>query len=274
MRLVFIIFSQAEPFILTTPAAWENGAGYALWKVAAMATMKVLAEIEDRRFEGFPEGAFEFFAKLKRNNRREWFAQRKALYEETLLAPMLLLVRDLAVALHAKGLPVEPPRRAPVHRIYRDIRFSNDKTPFQTHISSALYRGGDKKTEGMVYLQLDAKQPFAAAGFWLPEKASLRRWRDSLAEDPDTLLRFAKKMPLDPHDTLQRMPRGYEQYAETEAAPLLKLKSFLVRSDLPQAELGSRAILKRLVRFAQQAEPLLRYGWNLEPPSTAPREIA
>ncbi len=231
-----------------------------------MSTMKVLAAVEDKHFAGFPEGAFEFFAKLKRNNRREWFAERKPLYEETLLAPMLLLVRELAVALHAKGLPLEPARRSPVHRIYRDIRFSNDKTPLQTHISSALYREGDKRTEGVIYLHLDAKQPFVAAGFWQPKTAHLRRWRQSLAADPKALLAFAKKMPFDLQDTLARMPRGYEQYADSQAAPLLKLKSFLVRRDLPQAEFYSRAILKRLVQFAQQAEPLLRYGWSLEPP--------
>ena len=231
-----------------------------------MSTMKVLTAVEGQRFTGFPADAFQFFARLKRNNQREWFAERKPLYEQTLLGPMLLLVQDLAAALHAKSLPLEPARRSPVHRIYRDIRFSNDKTPFQTHISSALYREGDKKSEGILYLHLDAKQPFVAAGFWQPEKTSLRRWRDSLAADPKPLLQFAKKMPLEPEDTLQRMPRGYEQYAGAEAEPLLKLKSFLVRRDLPQSELSSRAILKRLVQFAQQAEPLLRYGWNLESP--------
>ena len=229
-----------------------------------MATMQVLARIEGARFEGFSPEAFAFFRKLARNNRREWFATRKTLYEDTLMAPMLLLVEEFAQQLHAKALPLAPPPRAPVQRIYRDIRFSPNKSPFKTNISSALYRDGNKKVDGALYLHLDAEQPFVAAGFWQPEKTSLRRWRDAIAADAKPLLQLAKKLPLDPADTLQRMPRGYERFADRPGAELLRLKSFVVRRDLPQEELFSRAILKTLLQFAKQAEPLLRYGWSLE----------
>jgi len=229
-----------------------------------MATMRVMAEVEGQRFTGFPKGAFSFFKQLKRNNDREWFAERKAQYEQTLLAPMLLLVRDLAGRLYEQGLPLAPSRKAPVHRIYRDIRFSNNKTPFQTHISSALHRDGDKRAEGMVYVHLDALAPFAAAGFWLPEKTSLRRWRDGIVSDPKALLKLNKAMPLEIDKILQRMPRGYERHAESEIAPMLRLKSFLVKQDLPLETLSSPAVLDWLADFAQQAMPLLHYGWGLE----------
>ncbi len=229
-----------------------------------MATMRVMAEVEGQQFTGFPKGAFGFFKQLKRNNDREWFAERKAQYEQTLLAPMLLLVRELALRLHEQGLPLEPSRKTPVQRIYRDIRFSNNKTPFQTHISSALHRDGDKTSEGVVYVHLDADAPFVAAGFWLPEKASLRRWRDGIVSEPKVLLNFNKAMPLETDETLQRMPRGYERHAESAIAPLLRLKSFLVKQDLPPETLGSPAVLDRLAEFARQAAPLLHYGWGLE----------
>ena len=177
---------------------------------------------------------------------------------------MLLLVRDLASALHEAGLPLEAARRSPVHRIYRDIRFPKDKRPFHTHISSALYREGDKHQDGVIYVHLDAKQPFAAAGFWEPDKNHLRRWRESIVADPSPLLRIAEQFPLEMEKALQRTPRGYEAYAETSAAPLLRLRNFIVRQDLVQEELGSSAVLASLVRFATAAAPLLRYGWALE----------
>ncbi len=229
-----------------------------------MATMRVMAEVEGQHFTGFPKGAFGFFRQLKRNNDREWFAARKGQYEQTLLAPMLLLVRDLAGRLYEQGLPLQASRKTPVHRIYRDIRFSNDKTPFQTHISSALHRDGDKMAEGVVYVHLDVDAPFAAAGFWLPEKASLRRWRDGIVSEPKALLHFNQAMPLATEDVLQRMPRGYERHTDSEIAPLLRLKSFLVKQDLSPETLGSPAVLDRLADFARQAAPLLHYGWGLE----------
>ncbi len=215
-------------------------------------------------FRGFDEHALEFLSRLARNNRREWFAERKPVYEQTLVQPMERLVEDLATALHAADLPLEAPHRAPVQRIYRDTRFSPNKNPFRTHVASVLYRGGDKSRDGVIYLHLDPKGSFVAAGFWQPEKEALRRWRDAIAADPAPLLRISKALPLNTDDTLQRMPRGYERFAEQPGAALLRLKSFVTQQPIEPAELCSRAVLESLAAFARRAEPLLRYGWSLE----------
>ncbi len=228
-------------------------------------------------FTGFPPDAFLFFNHLQRNNRREWFAERKALYQQTLAAPMLLLVQNLAVMLHAIGLPLEPARRDPVHRIYRDTRFSREKLPFHTHIASALYRDSHKKAPGALYLHLDARAPFLAAGFWEPEKAELRRWRDQIVADPLPLLHLVDRMPLETENRLKRLPRGYEHHAASSGAHLLSLKSFVMRRPLPVADLYTQAILESMVGFAKDAAPLLRYGWALESPGrpiAAPRPRA
>ncbi len=221
------------------------------------------------RFEGFPAGTLPWFRKLARNNDREWFAARKAEYEALAVAPMLLLLEELTESLHAAGLPMAPSRRAPVFRIYRDIRFSNDKTPFKTNLGSALHREGSKANEGLFYIHIDPKGSFAAAGFWQPEKASLLRWRERIAADPGPLLRIAKALPLAQEDALARMPRGFERFADTPAASLLRFKSFVARQEIDPALLGSRELLPALLQFALKAEPLLRYGWSLEPSSPA-----
>ncbi len=216
------------------------------------------------RFEGFPAGALPWLRRLKKNNDRAWFAERKAEYERLLLGPMLLLVEELGAALAEAGLPMRAPAKAPVFRIYRDIRFSNDKSPFKTNIASVLHREGSKRLDGIVYLHVDPEGSFAAAGFWQPEKAALNRWRERIAEEPAPLLRIHGETPLDQEDTLARMPRGYEQHGTAPHAHLLRLKSFVVREPIAPESLASRKALEQAVVFARKAAPLLRYGWEFD----------
>ena len=221
-------------------------------------------DAHEARFGGFDERALQFFTKLARHNDREWFAERKVLYEQKLVQPMQLLVEELSAALHTVDLPLAAPLRSPVQRIYRDIRFSPNKNPFRTHIASVLYREGDKSRDGVLYVHLAPQGSFVAAGFWQPEKEALRRWRDAVAADPAPLLRIDRALPLSTEDTLQRMPRGYERFGEQPDAALLRLKSFVAQQPIAPDELHSRAVLGSLLAFAQEAEPLLRYGWSLE----------
>ena len=221
--------------------------------------------MEETEFTGFAAGALPFLRKLKRNNDREWFAARKEEYERLLAGPMLALVRELAGVLHEAGLPLAPRQRNPVFRIYRDIRFSNDKTPFKTNVASALHRDGDKRVDGIVYLHIDPAGSFVAAGFWQPEKAVLNRWRERIAAAPEELLALDRALPLDRADALTRLPRGYERFADTPAAPFLRLKSFIVQEPLPPDSLDGRAVVDRAAAVAQRAAPLLRYGWALAP---------
>ena len=91
-------------------------------------------------FQGFPEAGMQFFRSLARNNRREWFQPRKHIYEEQVKAPMA----ELVTALNAEMMRFAPdhvvePAKA-IYRIYRDTRFSKDKTPYKTHVA-AIFRG-------------------------------------------------------------------------------------------------------------------------------------
>src|SRR4051794_2248071 len=89
-------------------------------------------------FTGFPPEAITFFRRLKKNNTREWFQPRKEIYEEQVKAPMLELVTVLMQRL-ADFAPdyVADPKKA-IYRIYRDTRFSKDKTPYKTHIAAVF----------------------------------------------------------------------------------------------------------------------------------------
>src|SRR5947207_15954194 len=91
-------------------------------------------------FPGFPTETLTFFKRLARNNNRDWFLQRKEIFEASVKAPMIALVETLN-ADFAKCAPdyVNDPKKA-VYRIYRDVRFSSDKSPYKTHLAAAFPR--------------------------------------------------------------------------------------------------------------------------------------
>src|SRR5258708_40039954 len=97
------------------------------------------------KFSRFPPEALTFLRSLKRNNKREWFQPRKHIYDEKVRGPMMELVETLNAGLHRFAPQhMNDPAKA-IYRIYRDTRFSNDKTPYKTHIAAIFPRRGHQK---------------------------------------------------------------------------------------------------------------------------------
>ena len=117
-----------------------------------MAQVSLIPRMNKSAFPGFSPNALSFLRALKRNNRREWFQPRKEKYEALIKAPMLEMVACLNEEL-ARFAPayVTPPEKA-VYRIYRDTRFSPDKTPYKTHIAAIFPRhsGGEARGRGVL----------------------------------------------------------------------------------------------------------------------------
>jgi uncharacterized protein (TIGR02453 family) len=134
-------------------------------------------------FPGFSPDALVFLRQLKRNNRREWFQPRKEKYESLIKGPMLELAAAMSVEF-ARFAPdyVLPPEKA-VYRIYRDTRFSSDKTPYKTHIAAIFPRRTAIKREGAVfYLHFTEKELLAFGGVYAPDRDELLAYRALLAE--------------------------------------------------------------------------------------------
>ena len=135
------------------------------------------------KFPGFSAEAITFLRNLQRNNRREWFQPRKERYEELIKIPMMELVGCLNDEL-ARFAPnyVTPPQKA-MYRIYRDTRFSKDKTPYKTHISGIFPRVTAAKREGAVfYFHFTAKELLAFGGAYSPERDELMAYRSLIQE--------------------------------------------------------------------------------------------
>ena len=124
-------------------------------------------------FAGFPEEALTFFRGLERNNKREWFQPRKAVFDEKVKGPML----ELAAVLNAEmerfaPLHITEPESA-IYRIYRDTRFSKDKKPYKTHIAAYFPRRGLDRHSGAGYYAAISHKEVAVGGGMTSESGRL-----------------------------------------------------------------------------------------------------
>src|ERR1700683_407998 len=135
-------------------------------------------------FPGFPPEAQKFFASLARNNDREWFQPRKEIFDTKIKAPML----DLVAALNEDLVKFAPayiadPKKA-IYRIYRDTRFSPDKTPYKTHIAAIFpKKGGERGSTPGFYFHLSPEETGVATGLYQPGKEELLAVRSWLREN-------------------------------------------------------------------------------------------
>jgi len=181
-------------------------------------------------FSGFSPEAFTFFRGLKRNNRREWFQPRKEIFDTKIRAPMVGLVEAINAELH-KFAPghVNDPKKA-IYRIYRDTRFSNDKTPYKTHIAAIFPRRGHQKhASAGFYCAVSVEGVEVAGGIYMPGPPELLALRTWLAENHAAFQKAAKApqrlMGKLHGEALQRVPKGFA--ADHPAADLLKMKQWL-----------------------------------------------
>ena len=169
-------------------------------------------------FEGFPAETIRFLGELAGNNNRPWFNENKPRYEEWVLEPAL----DFISAMGPRLERVTPhftaiPKRVggSLMRVYRDTRFSRDKTPYKTNIGIQFRHelGKDVHAPGF-YVHIDPDSCFLGVGMWHPASEPLGKIRDRIVEDPDAWLAarddrgFRRRFELS-GDSLKRAPRGY-----------------------------------------------------------------
>jgi uncharacterized protein (TIGR02453 family) len=220
------------------------------------------------RFKGFTPAAYRFLIELGANNAKPWFEANRATYETAIKAPVADLIVDVAAELARRGLPLEGDPKRSGFRIHRDTRFSNDKTPYKTQVGSVWYRqGSGKDGAGVLYFHFAAEGCFVAAAFYRPDPEVLGAIRERIRVHPDRFVAMqadlaASAMALDATDCLTRMPRGFEDLKDSPVAQALRLRSFLVRQDVPLEITAKPALVGTIVDFAKQSLPLLRFGWD------------
>jgi uncharacterized protein (TIGR02453 family) len=177
-------------------------------------------------FTGFSREGIQFLADLALHNDRSWFQPRKADYERLLKEPLDALCRALAERFDAHELPLRADAKSPF-RIYRDVRFSADKSPYKTHVSASFPWTGEGGGVG-AYFHLQPGEIFAGGGMWHPEPAQLAGWRRAVADDPEAVRavieapEFVRTFGDLDGARLKRVPTGFP--ADHPGAELLKLK--------------------------------------------------
>ena len=219
-------------------------------------------------FAGFPEQGFRFLRQLKKNNDRDWFRERKADYIKYVEDPMKQLVMAVGESCRERGLPLHAKEKQPVFRVYRDIRFSKDKSPYKTHVGAELRRSFTD-SECLLYIHISPEECFTAAGLWQTSKGLLQVLRTAMVRDPQ---RFEKvlsalkraKLALSENYALSGMPRGLQQYTDEPIGRWLKLTSFIVQRPLSVKDCPSARLVETIVDFALTAKPLFEFVWEIE----------
>lgn len=226
------------------------------------------------RFSGFRPEAIQFLADLAMNNDRAWFQPRKAAYERLLKEPMEALVVAVAERFEERGLPLlADPKRSPF-RIYRDTRFSRDKSPYKTHLAAnfpwleraaGVGESADDQPHGNGgYFNFQPGEMYVGGGMWMPEKSRLDAFRKAVIDDPDRV-RAALEDPAflawfgeaRSHETLKRVPPGLPP--DHPMADRLRWKDVIFGRRLADDDVLSGELPDRLVEGFVAAMPVFRF---------------
>jgi uncharacterized protein (TIGR02453 family) len=223
-------------------------------------------------FSGFSREAIQFLVELAAHNERSWFQPRKGEYERLLKEPLEALCAAVQERFEATGLPLRADPGHSPFRIYRDLRFSADKTPYKTHISASFPWAGKGGGVGG-YFHFQPGEMYAGGGMWHPGPAQLTAWRRLVADDLGAV-REVIEAPvfratfgeLD-GDRLKRVPTGFP--AGHPGAELLKLKDVTFGRRLSDRDVMSPRLPDVLAETYRAAVPILGLLARLSPGARA-----
>jgi uncharacterized protein (TIGR02453 family) len=225
-------------------------------------------------FRGFSREAIQFLADLAANNDRAWFQPRKQDYERLLKEPMEALCVALADRFAARDVPLLADPKRSVFRIYRDTRFSKDKSPYKTHVAASFGWLGDSAPDddsmgerahgNGAYFHFQPGEMYMGGGMWRPEKERLDAFRAAVLAEPERV-RAALEDPGfvaafgDAHsdETLKRVPAGYP--ADHPLADMLRWKDVIFGRRLSDREVLSPQLPDLLADGYAAAMPVLRF---------------
>jgi uncharacterized protein (TIGR02453 family) len=216
------------------------------------------------RFPGFPSEAIDFFRGLARNNKREWFQPRKPLFEERVKQPMHALVETVNAALmeFAPEYVTEPGKA--IYRIYRDTRFSNDKTPYKTHIAASFHRRVPvNHGDAGYYFAISHKEVAIGGGVYMPEPPALLAIRNHVAEHHQEFRRILRARQVKQllgelqGEQLSRVPKGFA--CDHPALDLLRFKRFILYTTLAPDLATTPALYTEIVKRFRAMSPFLKF---------------
>jgi uncharacterized protein (TIGR02453 family) len=212
----------------------------------------------------FTPKTLSFLRALKRHNEREWFRDRKDQYEQHVRAPMIAVIEQLARDLPSFAPELVADARRSLYRIYRDTRFSEDKSPLKTYVAAVFPpRDGEKHRSAGLYFEVAPGWVWAGGGLYAPSTADLYRVREHIATHLTQFRAivearaFRRQCGVLKGERLMRVPRGFP--SDHPAAEFLTFKQYLAWREFPDDFAVSPRFYRGLVDVFRATAPLVRY---------------
>jgi uncharacterized protein (TIGR02453 family) len=198
----------------------------------------------------FDQSFLSFFSTLRENNNRDWFNDNRATYEKKVKKPFKELVGDLIIFAHEHQPEITIEPKDAIFRINRDVRFSKDKTPYQTHVSAFIGKGGKKSNLPGFYFMLSDVAFHVGLGIYAPAKEELHKIRMEIMHsghefhrliDEKTFVSTFGKLKGDRNKIL---PAAFKEAAQNE--PYLYNKQYFFMTELPLSFIVSDELLAKL----------------------------
>lgn len=208
-----------------------------------------------------PKSSLDFLALLKKHNDRDWFnANKDKFLKEQFYIE--IFANELLMELNSHDVIETPSGKKSLHRIYRDTRFSKEKTPYKTNWSGS-FRRASKYRRGGYYFHIEAGNSFIAGGFWSPNPEDLKRIRDDFDFDDAPMRKILKNknfistFGILQGEQLKTTPKGFD--AESKAIDLLRYKQFLLIRKFTDKEVLNNDFLNEVNKTFKYMRPFFDY---------------
>ncbi len=215
-------------------------------------------------FEGFPREGIEFLKKLKKNNNRLWFQKHKSVYDENVKFPMQCLIASLSERMGDSAPEFEFNPRKSIFRIYRDVRFSNNKAPYKTSIAAHFEMRGKPADAPGLYVGIEPGEIYVGGGLYMPTGDQLKAIRKAIVAQPDDYLavagtrKFKREFGDIQGEKLAKAPLGYPK--DHPMIEHLKHKQFYIGQDYEDESICLKpAFLDRVVQVLTDTLPFVRW---------------
>jgi len=204
-----------------------------------------------------PRNTISFLKKLKLNNNRDWFNDNKEEFKNIQSG-----VKKFAQEVNDSLNVSDNIEKFKIFRIYRDLRFSKDKTPYKKNIGMAFHRA-KPELRGGYYLEISADESFIAVGFWNPNKEDLLRIRKEIEIDGQEFKRIINQKKIKDiwgdlrGDEVKTSPKGFTN--DHEYIDLIKKKQFIFIKKLKEKEILDKNFQKQLISYFVSIRPFFDY---------------
>jgi uncharacterized protein (TIGR02453 family) len=215
--------------------------------------------------EPIKKSTLDFLAAIKENNNRDWFLANRDIYLDS-KNNFESFVQDIINEIIRfepilKGLEV----KSCVYRLNRDIRFSNDKSPYKSHLGAFIVRGGKKNGDKFAgyYFHVEPGASILAGGAYMPPAPWLNAIREKISEEPDEFIKIINEEKFKKHfgkiegEKLKKNPKGYQ--ADHPQSELLKYKSYLIMNEVPDKMLLSDKYFDYVIEVFKAMKPFNDY---------------